>query len=453
MSTKSNLKASMSNQKSRVFLFFMIAVIFIILVIAYSTRNRTALDNGADSGVPEATTITNPGAVIDSIPGTHTSSAEYQELQKKKYNESTNKALNQAGQPVAVLPSLSNTGNAIPGLEPPNYNKQFQSSLEDQKRIQAELLAKQQDQVKQQQIDAANRQTQALMARQLAMLAKAWQVDVQQYVQGKPLAVATNNTAKNYLLDKPATATTEDNKPKIYYKAGDILFGVMLTSVNSDNPGPILARIVSGPLNDAKIIGTINPASIPVSANAPRVSTSLILEFNLINIPGKRVSVPITAVAIDPKTANTGLATSVNRHNLLRYGTFFAANFLSGLGQAISMQNQAKVITNNGTVDVGRSGGFSSTDQTRIAVGKTADALTKSLNFMDTPPTIKIASGTAIGILLQNDLVIQGDNTQQLVEKAMITNNSAVSAPAIPTVVPNQGAANNGSGAGMILPQ
>ncbi|MBP9721562.1 MAG: DotG/IcmE/VirB10 family protein [Gammaproteobacteria bacterium] len=451
MSTRNNLQNTLSNPKSRVFFFLMLSIIVIVLIVSYTTRGRTPSEQRVDAGVDYRTRLVNPGAPIDPIPGSMPTSSEYQALQDKKYQQISSQALNQIGDPVAVLPSLSNTGSAIPGLtsvdnNAPNYNDRLQK-LSDQQKMQQDLAAKQQDQAAKQALDAANKQAQATMARQINLLARNWQVVPQQYIKGKLPAVVPNSS--NYLLDSKAEAEAEDKKPKIYYKAGDILFGIMLTSVNSDTPGPILARIVSGPLDGAKLVGTINPATIPMSASAPRVSTALILEFKLLNIPGKRSSVPITAVAIDPQTANTGLATSVDRHYLLRYGTFFAANFMSGLGQAIAMQGQAKVITNNGTVDVGRSSQFNSTEETKIALGRTADAFTKSLNFIDTPPTIKIASGTALGILLQNDIVIQGDNTQQLVNQALTSNNINLNPnvnsgqPLIPIVVPSQ----NGSGA------
>jgi len=426
MNTKTNLKASFANPKSRIFLFFMIAVIIVVGMVAYTSRNRTINEQKNDAGITASSSVVNPGASVESIPGTTDTSAEYQELQRKKYEEISKQALTDKGQPVAALPSLS-TGSenlsAIPGLTPKdstnNYTDKLQQQVNDQAKAQQDIQARQNDLLAKQQIDAANQKAQDLMARQISLLARNWQIIPQQFVPGKPTVYPANIKPGDHIL--PAQ-DSGDKKPKIYYKAGDILFGILLTSVNSDQPGPILARIVSGPLNGSKIVGTINPATIPQTANAPKVSKTLILEFTLINIPGKRISVPITAVAIDPQTANTGLATSVDNHYLLRYGTFFAANFLSGIGQAISSQNQAKIITSSGTADIGRTTGLNPQEETKIAIGKTAEAFTKSLNFLDTPPTIRVSSGTALGILLQNDLIIQGDNTEQLVNQAAVAN-------------------------------
>ena len=458
MNTKTNLKASLANPRSRIFLFLMIGVIVMVSLIAYTSRNRNIQEQKDDAGISANSSVINPGAAIDSTPGITETSAEYQELQKKKYQEITNKALGDTGMPVAALPSLS-TGaenlSAIPGLQGPkdptlDPNVQIKQQINAQQQAQLDLQAKQNDTIARQKEDAANQNAQALMSRQISLLARNWQVIPQQFVPGVPRVYTSNITNETVITAEGEAA----KKPKIYYKAGDILFGVLLTSVNSDQPGPILARVISGPLNGSKIIGTINQATIPLTANAPKVSRSLILEFNLMNIPGKRVSVPITAVAIDPQTANTGLATSVDNHYMLRYGTFFAANFISGLGQAIQSQSQAKIITSSGTADIGRTTGLDAKDETKVALGKTAEAFTKTLNFIDTPPTIRIASGTAVGILLQNDIVIQDDNTQQLItqSRSQITYPQQYQQQQYSSNITNVNNALNGTGGAVIGP-
>jgi intracellular multiplication protein IcmE len=444
MSIKGNLQSSLGNQKSRVFLFLMLIIIIIVALVAYTSRDRSVSQQRSDAGVSANTNVVNPGEGLAPIPGTNDTSSEYEALQRKNYKELVQKAIDEKGQPVAALPSLATGENlsAIPGFNDPkpNYTDKLTQQLNDQQKAQQALLTKQQDAVAKQQIDAANKASQELMSRQINLLARNWQVVPQQFVAGNPIVYAVaNNRTLNSKLNADGTAAV-DNKPKIYYKAGDILFGIVMTSVNSDQPGPVLARIVSGPLNGSKLIGVINAATIPQTALAPKVSRSLILEFNLLNIPGKRLSVPITAVAIDPATANTGLATSVNNHYLLRYGTFFASNFLSGIGQAIQSPGQVKVVTGNGVADVGSSSKFSPAEQSKIAIGRTAEAFTKTLNYLDTPPTIKISSGTAIGILLQNDLVIEGDNTQQLVNQANANNALLGQRPLIPSGAQHYGA-------------
>lgn len=424
MNMKGNLKNTISDPKSRVFFFLMIAVIVIVLIFAYISKGRVVTPADNREGVQASSNISNPSAGIKSIPGISQTSTEYQELQRENEKMQAEKALTDIGQPSAALPSLQlgSETSTIPGFNmqerPVSYNDKLNEQLESQRLRQQDLVKQQQEQLDKAQTDARNKQVQALLGRQTQLLAQNWQTIPQQYVEGSIKEMPRSDLVQ--ILKEARNEGTKSEKPKIFYKAGDILFGVILTAVNSDEPGPVLARIISGPLSNSKIIGNINTASIPKSSKSPRVSESLILEFNLMNIPGSKHSVPVMAVAIDPETARTSLATSVDHHYLMRYGTFFASAFLSGLGQAVSTQNQSRVITDFGTtVNVG-SNTLKSSDEMKIAVGKTAEALSDRMDFLDVPPTIKVASGTAIGILLQQDVIIGGDDNSQ---SSVVANN------------------------------
>ena len=142
---------------------------------------------------------------------------------------------------------------------------------------------------------------------------------------------ATNNPAQIMPGQKVDTGTINNDRDiqiagaKTFIKAGDILFAVMDTAVNSDQPGPILATIVSGKLKGSKLIG---------SFNLPTNSDRMLITFNLISIPGSNKTTSINAYAIDPNTGRTALSTRANHHYLLRYGSLFASTFLQGFGNA-----------------------------------------------------------------------------------------------------------------------
>ena len=121
-------------------------------------------------------------------------------------------------------------------------------------------------------------------------------------------------------------------------KAGTIMFGVLDTTANSDNPGPLLGHLVSGPLKGARLMGTMR-----IAAN----SEGGTIQFNLMNVKGVPKSITVNAFAIDPGTARTALASRVNNHYLLRYGSLFAASLLEGVGK--SVQKQGTSITTTGT--------------------------------------------------------------------------------------------------------
>lgn len=428
MNIKSNLQSSISDQRSRVFLFLMIAVIVIISVFYYVTFSTTATPAQA-AGRPTVTSkVDDPTSGVKSIPGTGKTTTKYKQLEEKYEQQQLEQAIKKAegGQPTAIISALDFSD--VPEFkESSQYGDQLQQKYDQRQTAEEQRKRERELKVVREELDKQNRQIMKMLGAQAEVLANNWQVSRLEAVsrtgkfeggQASPMLV--------YLRDKAQAAEKEQSKPSIYYKAGDILFGVILTSVNSDQPGPVLGRILSGPLSNSKIVGTIGKSSLPKDGTDPQVSQALVLEFNLMNIPGMTRSLPVKAVAIDPETARTSLATSVDNHYVLRYGTFFASEFLAGLGKAISQQSATTVVTGNGTADIGRTDRLSGTDEAKIAVGSTAEALSSSLNFLKRPPTIEIAAGTAVGILLQQDLVISGEqaNTQELISNTPQVANS-----------------------------
>ncbi|MBS0351807.1 MAG: pentapeptide repeat-containing protein, partial [Proteobacteria bacterium] len=108
-------------------------------------------------------------------------------------------------------------------------------------------------------------------------------------------------------------------------KAGEIMFAILDTAINTDEKDtPIMARIVGGPYKGGKLIGRF-----------VLVDKKVLLQFTLLNLPDRNKTIAVNAVAIDPDTARTAMSGEVNSHYLLRYGTFFAASFLSGISDAI----------------------------------------------------------------------------------------------------------------------
>lgn len=191
--------------------------------------------------------------------------------------------------------------------------------------------------------------------------------------------------------------TAEEMLGPVIYKAGDIVFGVLETSVNSDEPGPVLGKIVQGPLKGSKIIGTL---SIP-----SEWSKKAALQFSVLNVPAMDHSIGLNAVAIDADTARTALATEVDNHYILRYGTLFASSFLSGMSQAVldAIANPGFEIDENGVIIVD-SAKATTRDILLTGLGGVGEAVGENLNFWERPVTIKIASGTGIGLLFLSDL-------------------------------------------------
>lgn len=198
-------------------------------------------------------------------------------------------------------------------------------------------------------------------------------------------------------LPPPGSGPNNSGTPII--KTGDILFAVIDTSVNSDEPGPILATIVSGPLKGSKLIGSFN---LPANAN------KMVISFNTLSVPGASKTVSVSAYAIDANTARTALSSKTDHHYLKRYGSLFAATFLEGFGNAFQSANTTVTIGGTG-------GGQNITVQNGIHRSALQNAViglaTLGKNWgqvahqqFNTPTTVEVFSGTGVGVLFTQDL-------------------------------------------------
>lgn len=285
------------------------------------------------------------------------------------------------------------------------------------------LLTQQQYQAQQKALEEAQKQQQKLtqnMQNQGQALIANWTgsrgTPTQVYVQGKlatdeesddnkqsrgrKSAVSTNDTA-----DNDVSSTNQPPKQPASIKAGDVVFGILNTKINSDEPGPILATIVSGKYRGAKLVGAVQQSPKITGTNGP---TTVILSFNIMSIKNMSNSISVNVIAIDPDTARTALASEVDFHRLYRYGTLFASSFLSGYGSAI---------TSSGSVTFNNTDGSQTTYQQELnptetflaALGGVGTELGDALSdAVDRPNTITVNSGVSLGLLFLDDVTIDG---------------------------------------------
>lgn len=254
------------------------------------------------------------------------------------------------------------------------------------------ILQRQAQQISQQKAEQLQQQIQTAMATQVNQLFDVWRTGgQQQYVE----AAAASNSATSGNAAGPgkasvnATSSTND-APAV--KAGTIMYAVLLTSVNSDEPGPVLASIVDGKFKGGRLIGGLT-----------NQGEKVLLSFNTLTLPNVSRSIQINTVAIDQNTARTALSSYTDRHYLLRYGTLFASAFLQGYGQAF--QNSGATVVSNGLQtnttypDINPKGKFF------VALGNVGQQYSSKLsNVVNTPPTVYVNSGSAMGILFLNDV-------------------------------------------------
>lgn len=288
----------------------------------------------------------------------------------------------------------------VAGVSSPNGATAEISTAPEQQPASASVVPVQQDSM----VDALER----LQQRQAEQLS---QQERQQMLQQMSQAMSTQANDLFASWSPPATQQyTMSEEPKGQsnggvsagqaaqnannIKAGSVMFAVLDTAVNSDEPSPVMATIIQGPLKGAKLLGGLQ-----------LVGQKVILSFQTISIPKMEKSISLSAVAIDPETARTAVATDVDNHYMLRYGTLFASSFISGMAQAISESGSSTVITPFGISQSHDE--YSTSEKVAIGMGEVGKQYSQTLkqNF-NTPPTVKVASGTGLGILFMQDLSV-----------------------------------------------
>ncbi len=193
-----------------------------------------------------------------------------------------------------------------------------------------------------------------------------------------------------------AVATKPDEaKGKLINKAGTIYNAILETGINSDEPSPVLAKIVSGNLKGTRLIGKMTTSGEKV-----------VVEFSTASIPSLPASIKISGIAIDPNTSRTGLASDVDRHYFLKYGVLLGAAFLGGYADAITQKGQVCTTSALGTTTCQTNGNISSREINQKAIGSVGKELasTTRAQVSNIKPTITVNGGSAIGIVLMEDL-------------------------------------------------
>ena len=270
---------------------------------------------------------------------------------------------------------------------------QLESGFAQAENQANQLAAQDRQQRVQQLLTAMSGQAQALVA--------SWQPTKMVHVAGAPpasdkgkLPLAEKGAGSGKSGSESSSAGEESSSEKPLIKAGTILFGVLDTAVDSDYPDtPVMVTIVQGPFKGAKLLGRLSLAQ-----GQDRVS----LNFNLMDMESWAKTKTTNAFAIDPDTARTVMASSVDHHYLMRYGSLFASSFLQGYAQGVqnagtsttgifgtSTQNPKLSFGNNIAVALGQ-------------VGTTFNGVVQG--YVNTPNTVKVNAGVGLGILFMTDV-------------------------------------------------
>ncbi len=191
-----------------------------------------------------------------------------------------------------------------------------------------------------------------------------------------------------------AAKSVESNKPALI-KAGTILFAVLTTAVDSDYPDtPVMATIVSGDMKGAILLG-----KLALAQGQDKVS----LNFTMMNRDDWIKTKSVSAFAIDPDTARTVIASNVDHHYMLRYGTMFASSFVAGYANGISQSGSTSSSGIFGTSSTHPQ--LSPGEKIAVGLGQVGTAFGTALqSYVNTPTTVKVNSGVGLGILFMSDV-------------------------------------------------
>ena len=196
----------------------------------------------------------------------------------------------------------------------------------------------------------------------------------------------------------PVATTAETTQgattpPAVTLKPGDLLYAIMDVGVNSDVPSAVLATVSSGAYRNARLMGGFQ-----------RHDERLVLAFNRAVLPSGE-TIQLEAYAVDPATSEASVASSVNTHFFSRWGGLVASAFLEGLGSAKRYSGAQSTIYGSGgdTTDQMVWNTYSVEDQAWIAAGKVGEKAGKIFEKgFDRPPTVRLESGTPVGVLVVN---------------------------------------------------
>ena len=121
-------------------------------------------------------------------------------------------------------------------------------------------------------------------------------------------------------------------------KSGTVFYGQLITQVNSDTPGPILAQILQGPFKGARLIGSFEVNRESATLNFREMSNLRDHHGNLSD-----QSISINAIAVDTQHIGTSLVSKVDRHMIEKIGFGFIAGFAQGLSNVLPRLNKTTI--------------------------------------------------------------------------------------------------------------
>lgn len=403
--------------KNRAFLIILAGGVFFFILLNYFFQSD-AVGQTASAQVSAAPNIS-------AVPGEKTNNKRYIELQEENNKQRAETAKQNLDSYVPTLVNKSDDENTamLDKLLEEKRRKQDEAeearnrALKEAQALSEKRLKEQQDRMDKMRKEQEDRRKASEMARLADQKAKdrlkALNEKKKNYlnkinalhdtIKYKPTQsyVAGSNASSQATGNLSGSSSSQPSLGQApLYKAGTILYAVLETALNTDEPAPILAKITSGPLKGSRLVGSSK-------ALGSEWAQGVVLEFSTISIPMMPTSQTIRCIAVDPVSARTALADEVNNHYIQRYGALFFSKLLEGYAGAIQSSGSVtekdadgnKTITNKETTDA---------EKFMIALGNVGTALGAQVGtYVNRPVTIKMNQGSPMGLLILDDFSIQ----------------------------------------------
>jgi intracellular multiplication protein IcmE len=369
---------------------------------------------GGSAAPPPDQSYVPEGSTITAAPGTEEASPAYIDAVKEQNEARTEEAMREGTSalptpiepPVGVLSVPGDTG----GSEDP---------LQRWRRLQEERLQKEIQQTQ----ALAPESTEAIVAtdanREAAIqqMSQAMMTQMQSILQTKNQVKVSQkkindigwleNLKKKEEAQVAAAAAAnapaaEEKIENILIPAGQIHYAQLINEANSDIPGPILAQVLSGPLSGSRLIGEFT-----------KEKEVLTMTFSTAVLKG--ISYNIDAIALDPNTTLSGLATDVDHHYFKRIALPAAAAFVEGMAGAIS-ESGLTTVTVQGETVASETEEASNDQEVSAGIEEAGSELSEIINDIadETEVTVIVARGTPMAILFLEP-VIESESTQATV--------------------------------------
>lgn len=202
-----------------------------------------------------------------------------------------------------------------------------------------------------------------------------------------------NGYSKEDVSYSNSNRKNDNSKGASFIKAGTVIPAELITAINSDEPGPVMARVSTGPLKGASLIGEITHSN-----------QAVVLRFSRITMEDQDRSFNINAFAVDTSTYRTFLASDVDNHYFLRYGLRLAAAFVEGYGDAIASSGATTTTSPFGST-TSVLGDYSHSQIMKMSAGKLGQQLGREIDASTNgiKPTVTVDGGLPIGVLFVAD--------------------------------------------------